>query len=317
MVIHVISTINGDTNEGMRNVATHLSKEFEKENTVLYSGLKQIFNIIVNTCKADVTIVFARANSVIFELLRIITKLSRNVWMVLVQKPDSDFIAKNEKNTLGCNYFYIYEDDIREIKQLQGGRNHKLSIGINKEKFTPVTLEEQLTLKKKYGYSLDKPLILHVGHCSVGRGLETFVEIQDAQKVVLTSGMFENAEVVDMLRKAKVDVYTGYRDDVQEFYQMADVYLFPTKSAEYVISIPLSVIEALSCGVPVIGYQSFRNLQEINSVEDSIILIDDADEINKVLKKIKEKKSEQSLLKGIEPWEKVAESVLKNVREKR
>ena len=42
MVIHVIGTVNGQVNEGMRNVATHLAKEFEKENTVLYSGLKQI-----------------------------------------------------------------------------------------------------------------------------------------------------------------------------------------------------------------------------------------------------------------------------------
>lgn len=30
MVIHVIGTVNGQVNEGMRNVATHLAKEFEK-----------------------------------------------------------------------------------------------------------------------------------------------------------------------------------------------------------------------------------------------------------------------------------------------
>ena len=47
MVIHVIGTVNGQVNEGMRNVATHLAKEFEKENTVLYSGLKQIPQIVL------------------------------------------------------------------------------------------------------------------------------------------------------------------------------------------------------------------------------------------------------------------------------
>ena len=46
MVIHVIGTVNGQVNEGMRNVATHLAKEFEKDNTVLYSGLKQIPQIV-------------------------------------------------------------------------------------------------------------------------------------------------------------------------------------------------------------------------------------------------------------------------------
>ena len=39
MVIHVIGTVNGQVNEGMRNVATHLAKEFETDNSVLYSGL--------------------------------------------------------------------------------------------------------------------------------------------------------------------------------------------------------------------------------------------------------------------------------------
>ena len=48
MVIHVIGTVNGQVNEGMRNVATHLAKEFEKDNTVLYSGLKQIPQIVLN-----------------------------------------------------------------------------------------------------------------------------------------------------------------------------------------------------------------------------------------------------------------------------
>ena len=58
MVIHVIGTVNGQVNEGMRNVATHLAKEFEKENTVLYSGLKQIPQIVLNSRRADVTILF-------------------------------------------------------------------------------------------------------------------------------------------------------------------------------------------------------------------------------------------------------------------
>ena len=58
MVIHVIGTVNGQVNEGMRNVATHLAKEFEKENTVLYSGLKQIPQIVLNARRADVTMIF-------------------------------------------------------------------------------------------------------------------------------------------------------------------------------------------------------------------------------------------------------------------
>ena len=68
MVIHVIGTVNGQVNEGMRNVATHLAKEFEKENTVLYSGLKQIPQIVLNSRRADATMIFARANKLVYSL---------------------------------------------------------------------------------------------------------------------------------------------------------------------------------------------------------------------------------------------------------
>ena len=98
MVIHIIGTVNGQINEGMRNVATHLAREFEKENTVLYSGLKQIPQIVLNSKRADVTIIFARANKLVYSLTSIVTKLCKNTWIVLVQKPDAEFMAKNNKH---------------------------------------------------------------------------------------------------------------------------------------------------------------------------------------------------------------------------
>ena len=39
MNIHVIGTVNGEVNEGLRNIATHISHAFEKEHNVIYSGI--------------------------------------------------------------------------------------------------------------------------------------------------------------------------------------------------------------------------------------------------------------------------------------
>ncbi len=315
MVIHVVSTVNGQMNEGMRNVATHLSREFEKEHTVIYSSLKQITNIMINSKKADVTFVFARANKLVYELLRLVTLVSKNVWLVLVQKPDASFMAKNEKCILRCNYLSITESDLRNLKILPGRKKQRISVGIDKNKFTPVAPEQQLELKKKYGYDPERPLIVHVGHCSVGRGLEDFVKIDNAQRLIVASGMFEDAGIVKTLLEANINIYRGYIENIEEIYQMADVYLFPTKSAEYVISIPLSVTEALSCGVPVIGYQSFENLREIDRVEGAITLINAAEEINHVLPEVIRQKSSHSLLNHTESWKMIAGKVLRIVKE--
>lgn len=315
MVIHVIGTINGQVNEGMRNVATHLSEEFEKENTVLYSGLKQIPQIVLNSRRADVTMVFARANKLVYSLTSIVTKLCKNTWIILVQKPDANFMQKNDKHPLKCSYLSITERDMKNVKAASGKRKMLFSVGIKSDKFEPVSVERQKQLKQKYGFDAEKPLIIHVGHCSKGRGLEDFAKIHTAQRMVVASGMFEDENVVRTLHEAKVTIHKGYLENVEEVYQMADAYLFPTRSAEFVISIPLSVMEALSCGVPVIGYKSFENLKGITDSEGSITLIDGAEQIDEVLSEVIKRKSDHSLLEKTSSWSEVAQSVLRMVRE--
>ena len=188
-------------------------------------------------------------------------------------------------------------------------------VGIKADKFAPVSVEQQKMLKQKYGFDPSKPLVIHVGHCSKGRGLEDFAKIHTAQRMVVASGMFEDVNVVRVLNDAKVKIHKGYLENVEEVYQMADAYLFPTRSAEFVISIPLSVMEALSCGVPVIGYKSFENLNEITGSEGAITLVDNAEQLDKVLPEVIKKKSDHSLLEKTGSWGDVAQSVLRMVRE--
>ena len=315
MVIHVIGTVNGQVNEGMRNIATHLAKEFEKENTVLYSGLKQIPQIVLNSRRADVTMIFARANRLVYTLASIVTKLCRNTWIVLVQKPDSDFMARNNKHPLKCSYLSITEGDMKDVKVVSGCRKKLFSVGIKADKFVPVSAEQQKRLKQKYGFDPSKPLVIHVGHCSTWRGLEDFAKIHAAQRMVAASGMFEDKNVVRTLTEAGVKLHSGYLENVEEIYQMADAYLFPTRSTEFVISIPLSVMEALSCGVPVIGYKSFENLHAIASFPGAITLIDSAEQLDGILSEVIKKKSSHSLLEMADSWDDVARTVLQLVQE--
>lgn len=299
----------------MRNVATHLAKEFEKDNTVLYSGLKQIPQIVLYSRHADVTMIFARANKMVYSLTSLVTKICKNTWIVLVQKPDANFMEKNNKHPLKCSYLSITDGDMKDVKTVIGRQKKIFPVGIKADKFVPVSKDQQKMLKQKHGFDPTKPLVIHVGHCSKGRGLEDFVKIHTAQRMVVASGMFEDENVVRVLNDAKVKIHKGYLENVEEVYQMADAYLFPTRSAEFVISIPLSVMEALSCGVPVIGYKSFENLNEITGSEGAITLVDNAEQLDKVLPEVIKKKSDHSLLEKTGSWGNVAQSVLRMVRE--
>lgn len=308
--IHIISTVNGQVNEGMRNVATHIAKAFEKDHEVRYSGLKSVGSIIRNSRACDVTMIFARANKLVYWLSRIVAMFSKNLWIVCVQKPEADFTDLVQKHPLKANYLTIVEKDLDEIVLRPDCRKELFSVGIKADKFSPVDKDRQAELKGKYGFSPNRPLVIHVGHCSAGRGLEDFAAITDADRMVVASGMFENAETVKTLEDAGVRIHKGYLEHVEEIYQMADVYLFPTHSTEYVISIPLSVMEALSCGVPVIGYKDFQNLAAIPAESGAVTLINNQDELNEAVMKAAKRKADRSYLTSPKTWGQVADDVL-------
>lgn len=311
--IHIISTINGQINEGMRNVATHISQAFEKSQEVKYSGLKNVASILKNARLTDVVMIFARANKQVYWMSRFISKINKNLWIVCVQKPDSSFVSLVQKHPLKANYLYICENDLDEVRLHEGFKKALFTVGINAEKFCPVDSAKQTELKNKYGIDSMRPLVLHVGHCSSGRGLEDFITINNAERLIVASGMFEDLEIVKRLEEANVRIVRGYMDHVEEVYQMADVYLFPTHSNEYVISLPLSVMEALSCGVPVLGYREFHNLNDISAVDGAITLVDNMNEINECIQTVANKKSNMSYLKSPKTWEQVAHDVLQIV----
>lgn len=315
MKIHIIGTVNGRYDEGMRNVATHLAKAFEKEHTVCYSGLKSIPSILRNSIACDATLIFARANKLVYWLSRAVGLLSKNVWLVCVQEPDADFTKLAMSAPLKANYLAIVDRDLENIPVRSGYRKLHLDLGIQGEKFCPVDAEKQKVLKEKYGFGQGKPLVLHVGHCSAGRGLEDFAKITDTQKLVVASGMFEHADTVKTLEENGVRIISGYIENIEEIYQMADVYLFPTRSAEYVISIPLSVMEALSCGVPVVGYQAFQGLAEISAQDGAVTKIGSSRELNAAVHSAARKKCGRSLLKEAKTWEQAAEAILNVIKE--
>ena len=315
MNIHVIGTVNGEVNEGMRNIATHSSRAFEKEHTVIYSGLRQLPKIIFDSKKAAVTFIFAWADKHIYELVRAVSALCPDVWVALVQKPSDEFISLVRDNPLGCSYLYIFDDDVRDLKVAEGKALRRFSVGINTEKFVPCDEAGSRELKEKYGFDPEKPLLLHVGHCSAGRGLEDFLHVRSAQRLIISSGMYEDESLVSSLEEDGVTIMSGYLRNVEEIFRMSDAYLFPTRSTENVISIPLSVMEALACGVPVIGYRTFVNFAGFGCSEGAVTFIDSPEEIDRILPEVAARKSPVSMLRDTGTWDDSAAEILRLVTE--
>ena len=312
MKIHFISTINGLENEGMRNVATHLAREFEKKHTVTYSALKSVFSTVKNGRKSDVTFVFARAIKSVYYMLRLVRPFVKNICLCCVQPVSCEFAALNKKHRVVDSCLTICESDVAHA--FEKNIVHRMDVGINAEKFSPLTENDDVNeLRKQLGLPTDKTVVLHVGHCSSGRFLEEMLTL-DKEKyhcVVIARGMFDDENTIKALKDGSVDLRFGFVEHIEDFYRCADAYFFPTKSSEFVISIPLSCMEALSCGLSVVCYNSFEKMELIKTDDyNAFVKIDSLQELSMAIDKAKENKRDKSYLKDPKSWEVVAQNAL-------
>lgn len=319
MNILVVGTVNGKKNEGMRNVITNLSKSFEKENHVEYTNLKDIRSTIRKAKLSDTIIVCAKANLKTYILCKLLglSCYYKSLYFLIVQKPDEYFLKYNKVSPIKCCYLAINAEDTINIKQIRNYGTYEIKLGIDSIKFKPIPLDERRLLRIKYGFELERPIVLHVGHCSTGRGLETLCSIDSNkyQRVMVASGLFEDEAAKQMLNDSGVKTITGYLQNVEELYQIADAYLFPTLSRNHVISIPLSIMEALSCGTPVVAFKEWQSLSHIKTTNEYGIQFVSAD--NQIIQAIDaaiKYKSDSSLLKNGVTWDEAADEVIEIMR---
>jgi glycosyltransferase involved in cell wall biosynthesis len=138
--------------------------------------------------------------------------------------------------------------------------------GVDCNKFAPVDGTAKKHLREKYGLPLDKKIILHVGHLKQNRKLDLFMDLQkiEALQVVIVGGTVEKSDeaLKETLKSSGVRVIHKFIKDISEIYKTADLYLFPildktdklpdTYNQIGAIDLPLSILEAMACNLPVI-----------------------------------------------------------------
>lgn len=158
-------------------------------------------------------------------------------------------LSKAEIVALSGESYDFYKKEIGNVSYLK--------TGIDVGRFLPVNAEEKLRLKEKYGIPTDKKLVLHIGHLKDGRNVEKLLDIDDKYTVMLVTSTVTrdkiNSELKNKLQNCpNIVVVDTFVEHIEEIYQMSDVYLFPVQKNQNCIDVPLSVLEAAACNIPIV-----------------------------------------------------------------
>lgn len=130
---------------------------------------------------------------------------------------------------------------------------------VDTEAFMPVDDARRRALRAQHGLAPEIPIVVHAGHILPNRNIQALVSLQHAlqgfaQVLVVGSSAFGVDEALARaLEDAGAVVITRYLERLVEVYQMADCYVFPVHSARGSVEIPLSVLEAMACNLPVVS----------------------------------------------------------------
>jgi glycosyltransferase involved in cell wall biosynthesis len=192
---------------------------------------------------------------------------------------------------------------------------------VDSRRFAPVTEEEKYRIRSAFNIKPNRWVALHVGHVRSTRNIQCLMDIQDIEGVQVvvvdsTSTPTEDPLLMQLVKKGML-VIREFQPDIADIYNMSDIYIFPVLNRIAAIDMPLSVLEAMSCNLPVITsrfgtlverfeedpfFRYFKSPGELVDIVKSTMTLNNRENRNR------EKVSQFS-------WEKFSEEVLKSCDE--
>lgn len=206
---------------------------------------------------------------------------------LLVMKGEVNFLSKLLMKLSRANIIVLSGDSEAFYSDfLKKERVKLIKAGVDCEKFVPVSKERTAELKVKYGFDTDKPVVLHVGHLNEGRNIRQLMNIRDDYQVLLvTSTATKNEQdkklKAQLLERDNIRIIDDYVENINEVYQLADVYFFPVVEGGHCIDLPLSCLEAAASGLTVVT-TPYGAMKEFEG-KDGFLFIDSFEELNSVI----------------------------------
>lgn len=234
-----------------------LADSFVSSNKLLLTG--DLFRAVRKSKEKILYIPFpARSSATALRIFVLSLFAKKKVSVLLTQVTQISFTARLFLSLCKAEFLVLSDDTKNLFKKAVGSKRlRKVSLGVDTGRFVPVSKEKAAELKKKYGVPPEKKVVLHVGHLNEGRNVARLTELDERYQIILvTSTLTKDEQDTDLKSKLlshpNIRLIDDYIPDIEEIYQLADVYFFPVTELGRCIDIPLSCLEAAACNKPVV-----------------------------------------------------------------
>lgn len=316
-MIILTNCLTKTADEGAVKLATTLVKKLKKANgnfkVISYERTDEIADENINLNKFFIggdlkkldendDVLFipfpARPWAVALRIFNLSRHIKKHLHVIMTMTTDADYLTSFLLKKSDAEFIVFSKYAERFYSDIVGAKQVKyLKTGVDTKKFSPVSDEKIRELKIKYNFDPDKKLILHVGHLNRGRNIEHLKKFSNDYSVLLvTSTLTKNEQDIelkkDLLSCENIRIIDDFIPDIEEIYQMSDVYFFPVIESGRCIDIPLSCMEAAACNKPIIT-TCFGEMREFMG-KDGFYFTEsfNADKLNKLVKKYCDNKAE-------------------------
>ena len=191
-----------------------------------------------------------------------------------------------------CSYFTdvlitINQEDFHLAQKKMKAKcvEYVQGVGVDLSKFGKATME-RAAKRRELGIPEDAVLLLSVGELIARKNHATGIRaIADIDAYYLIAGEGDLRQqlqgVIDALGVGNRVKLLGYRSDIQDLYKAADVFVFPS----FQEGLPVSVMEAMACGLPCVASNIRGNTDLLASTEREFLC--QPDDISEYSKKLK------------------------------
>jgi len=182
-----------------------------------------------------------------------------------------------------CTAYVTLSDHMRqealEIASTSAQKHRKIPGGVDLDRFGPA--EDKMAVRRELSLPEDKIILFTARRLAARMGLENLiqamaiVEREREDVMLLIGGQGEIKEKLQQLirdlglQRTTLTGYIAYDSELPKYYQASDLFVMPSITLE---GFGLSTVEALACGVPVVGTSTGGTPEILNGVLPDFVL---------------------------------------------